>query len=82
MINAPETESSQIVAAEIGIMVNGEPRRVPTGLNVDGLLACLGIDPERVAIELNRAIIRRPAWSSSVVEDGANLEIVQFVGGG
>jgi len=63
-------------------MVNGEPRRVPTGLNVDGLLACLGIDPERVAIELNRAIIRRPAWSSSVVEDGANLEIVQFVGGG
>jgi thiamine biosynthesis protein ThiS len=82
MINAPETESSQIVAGEIGITVNGEPRRVPAGLNVEGLLACLGVDPERVAIELNRAIVRRPAWATSVVEDGAQLEIVQFVGGG
>jgi len=82
MTDSRETESSRIVAAEIGITVNGEPRRVPAGLNVEALLACLGIDPERVAIELNREIVRRPAWASSVVEDGAQLEIVQFVGGG
>ena len=76
MMNVPETE------AGVGVMVNGEPRRVPAGLNVEGLLAFLSIDPERVAIELTREIVRRPAWVRTPIEDGAELEIVMFVGGG
>jgi len=66
----------------VQIVVNGELRRVLPGLDVRQLLAVLELDPERVAVEMNRAILRRPAWSGTPVVDGANFEIVQFVGGG
>jgi sulfur carrier protein len=46
------------------------------------LLAELGIASDRVAVELNRAIVRKPQWEATPVLDGAQLEIVQFVGGG
>jgi thiamine biosynthesis protein ThiS len=46
------------------------------------LLRFLQIDPDRVAVELNRKIVRQPEWSGTAVPDGANIEIVQFVGGG
>jgi thiamine biosynthesis protein ThiS len=64
------------------IVVNGEQQAVPEGLSVLELLDVLGIEPARVAIELNRAILRRPEWASARIEDNAHLEIVQFVGGG
>jgi thiamine biosynthesis protein ThiS len=46
------------------------------------LLLSLGVDPERVAVELNRSIVRQPEWRERIVEGGATVEIVQFVGGG
>jgi thiamine biosynthesis protein ThiS len=49
---------------------------------VEALLLELGIAPERVAVELNRQIVRRPCWGSQLVEAGAEVEVVQFVGGG
>lgn len=52
------------------------------GLNVLALLAELGITPDRVAVELNREIVRQPRWEETPIEAGAQLEIVQFVGGG
>jgi thiamine biosynthesis protein ThiS len=67
---------------QIEITLNGEKRSVRAGLTVEGLLQELGIAPERVAVELNRQIIRRPAWASHIVEAGAEVEVVQFVGGG
>jgi sulfur carrier protein len=70
-----ETKSIQVV-------VNGEPKTVPDGLNVVGLLEFLAVDPARVAVELNRSIVRKVDWNSSVVGDGAEIEIVWFVGGG
>ena len=66
----------------IGSVLNGEPRRVPEGLNVAGLLEFLAIDASKVAVELNRSIVRKQDWSATVVEDGAELEVVWFVGGG
>ena len=66
----------------IEIVVNGEPRTVPEGLTVAGLLARLELDPARVAVELDRSIVRKPHWDSTPVAGGARLEIVQFVGGG
>ena len=38
--------------------------------------------PERVVLELNGAIIKRPQWSEMVLQEGDALEIVCFVGGG
>jgi thiamine biosynthesis protein ThiS len=66
----------------IGIVLNGEPRRVPDGLNVAGLLKYLEIDGQKVAVELNREIVRKPEWESAEVHEGALVEVVWFVGGG
>ena len=66
----------------IEIFVNGQPRLVPSGMNLLALLTFLEIEPARVAIELNQAIVRRPAWNETPVNANAALEIVQFVGGG
>jgi thiamine biosynthesis protein ThiS len=64
------------------ITVNGEVRIVPQGLTVARLLESLALDPERVAVELDRRIVRKAEWSRSELPAGAQLEIVQFVGGG
>jgi thiamine biosynthesis protein ThiS len=74
-VKAPETK-------EIEMVVNGEPRPVPDGLNLADLLEHLGIDPSRVAVELNRAIVRKTDWPATRIGEGARLEIVWFVGGG
>lgn len=64
------------------IQLNGEGREVPEGLNVSTLLAHLGINPARVAIERNLAILPRAEWECTVVSEGDRFEIVHFVGGG
>jgi thiamine biosynthesis protein ThiS len=66
----------------IQIVVNGEDRGAPSGLSVEQLLAFLELDPERVAVEMNREILRRRSWSTTSVQPGSSFEIVQFVGGG
>ncbi len=66
----------------IDIVVNGESRVVSKPDSLLGLLLALGVDPEKVAVELNREIVRRPDWPCTGVCDGAQLEVVQFVGGG
>lgn len=66
----------------VEIVVNGELRAVPEGLSVTGLLEHLSVDGGRVAVELNREIVRKQAWGATAVEAGAKVEIVQFVGGG
>ncbi len=66
----------------IEILVNGESQSVPEGQTLLDLVRHLRLDPERVAIELNRKIVKRSAWTLTPVGQGAALEIVQFVGGG
>lgn len=74
--------SDSDVPVLISITVNGEPRQIPTGLNVRSLLAEIGLPADRVAVELNREIVRKAEWESTQVTAGASLEIVHFVGGG
>jgi len=64
------------------IVVNGEPRSTPEDQTVLGLLREMQLDPARVAVELDRRIVKQPLWSTTVLTPGARLEIVQFVGGG
>ena len=66
----------------IDIVVNGEPQAAPQGQTVLGLLHQLQLDPSRVAVELDRRIIKQARWPETVLQPGAELEIVQFVGGG
>ena len=64
------------------ITLNGDPFELEQPLSVTDLLARLDIDPRRVAVEHNLAIIRRHRFPEVVVSDGDRVEIVNFVGGG
>ncbi len=66
----------------IKTVVNGEPKAIPAGKTVQELLDLLAIRPDRVAVELNRRIVHRRDWGKTMVEAGAQVEIVEFVGGG
>jgi len=66
----------------IEIVVNGESRTITEGQTILGLLRELELEPGRVAVELDRCIVKQPRWSKTVLPPGARLEIVQFVGGG
>lgn len=64
------------------ITLNGERFELDQPLSVTDLLAHLEIDPRRVAIEHNLAIIRRHTFTDVIVKEGDTVEIVNFVGGG
>ena len=66
----------------ITVEINGVKQAVPAGLKVRGLLQFLAVDEGRVAVELNRSIVRKAEWDECLVEDGAQVEVVMFVGGG
>ena len=66
----------------IEIVVNGEARIILEGQTILGLLRELALEPERVAVELDRRIVKKPRWAETVLDRGAQVEIVQFVGGG
>lgn len=64
------------------IKLNGDPHDIPQPLSVTALLATLDIDPRRVAVEHNLAVVKKTAYDSAVISDGDEVEIVNFVGGG
>ncbi len=64
------------------LTVNGEVREAPAEATLAGLLASLGIDSRRVAVERNLEIAPKSLWGAIVLAEGDRLEIVQFVGGG
>lgn len=66
----------------IDIVVNGEPHAATEGQSILDLLRQLELDPSRVAVELDRRIVKQPLWAETPVRAGAQIEIVQFVGGG
>jgi thiazole synthase len=66
----------------ISIRVNGEHRRVMDGLTLAGLALELGLEPTKVAVERNLEVVPRSTLAAVRVQDGDELEIVHFVGGG
>jgi thiamine biosynthesis protein ThiS len=62
--------------------VNGDERRFPNGTSVAAMLAALGVSTPRVAVERNREIVPKAEYSSTELEEGDALEVVEFVGGG
>jgi thiamine biosynthesis protein ThiS len=67
---------------QIQVAINGEVRSIPKGQTILRLLESLALDPARVAVELDRRIVKPHDWGNTPVAGGARLEIVQFVGGG
>jgi thiamine biosynthesis protein ThiS len=66
----------------VKIRLNGEAKELPAPLTIQQLLEQLTIDPRRVAVEHNLTIIKRDRQASTVVNEGDEVEIVNFVGGG
>lgn len=75
-MNATHTDGT------VTIKVNGEHRRVTAGLSLAQLAEELGLVPEKVAVERNLEVVPRSTLGQVVVEDGDEIEIVHFVGGG
>jgi len=64
------------------LTINGEDRVFENLTTLSDLVSHLGMKPDRVAIELNRELIRRDRWPETKLCNGDKLEIVHFVGGG
>lgn len=71
-----------LVMTEISIQLNGDHKRIAGGMSVADLVRSLDLDPAKVAVERNREIVTRSTLADVTVEDGDELEIVHFVGGG
>ena len=64
------------------ITLNGDKHELTAPVSISELLQQLEIDARRVAVELNLAVVKKAAYESSVIKDGDEVEIVNFVGGG
>jgi thiazole synthase len=67
---------------KIEIRLNGETRELPASLNITELLAHFDLPKDRVAVERNRSIVPKLQWEKVAVNNGDELEVVHFVGGG
>jgi thiamine biosynthesis protein ThiS len=70
------------VSQQNRVTINGESHIFSSETTLEEVVRGLGLEPERVAIELDRGIVRRSLWSTTTFASGAEIEIVQFVGGG
>ncbi len=66
----------------MNITLNGEKKNIPENITVRGLLEHLGIQHQRVAVELNESIVRKDHYDATAIREGDSLEVVSFMGGG
>ena len=66
----------------IKIQINGETKKIAKELNLGKLLEVLALPSERIAVELNKEVVRKKNWENILIKDADKIEIVHFVGGG
>ena len=64
------------------VYVNGESRELSGPISLAELITQLDLPAARIAVELNRTVVRRGDWSKTMLQDDDRIEIVHFVGGG
>ena len=64
------------------VYVNGEAREVQGSPSLAELIEQLDLPAARIAVELNREVVRRGDWANTMLRDEDRIEIVHFVGGG
>ena len=64
------------------VFINGEARELFGTLSLAELITELDLPAARIAVELNREVVRRNDWSGTILSDEDRIEIVHFVGGG
>ena len=80
----PASNPSSRASASDGVTltINGEARSFAGLTDVAGLVAALGLDARKVAVERNLEIVPRSAYGRTPIADGDRIEIVSFIGGG
>ena len=71
-----------MAGATICVTVNGEPREVAAAATIADLLAQIGVDTRKVAVERNFEIVPRSTYAATALAAGDELEVVHFIGGG
>lgn len=64
------------------VSLNGETREIPSELNLEQLLEHFSLPSQRVAVELNKTVVRRRDWKATKINDADRIEVIHFVGGG
>lgn len=64
------------------VHVNGESKEFVEGLSLSDLVRQLDLPIQRIAVELNKEVVRRSTWDQTVLRNDDRIEIVHFVGGG
>lgn len=65
----------------MNVQINGQPTQIADGSTLVSILAERKLSPEKVAVELNRRLVRADKYDTPL-KDGDEIEIVTFVGGG
>jgi len=63
-------------------IVNGEPRELPDGTSVEGLIEILGMSDAICAAEVEKKLVPKRERVSCILFDGQRVEIVTLIGGG
>jgi sulfur carrier protein len=71
----------RLIIITMQVRVNGDARELPNGETVRTLIERYKLSPEKVAVELNRRLLRGERYDTAL-KDGDEVEIVTFVGGG
>lgn len=74
--------AEDITLRTLKIILNGEPFEADGPLTVSGLLTRLQIDSRRVAVEHNLVVLKKAVYGATAINEGDQVEIVNFVGGG
>ena len=64
------------------IICNSEPCQVEDGTSIEKYILLLDLNPDTVVVECNGQIVRREDYADFIMEEGAILELIRFVGGG
>lgn len=64
------------------VFLNGQEREVPDNFNLEQLLEHFSLPSQRVAIEMNKGVVRRKDWTTVKVSESDKIEVIHFVGGG
>ena len=64
------------------LLLNGEQHEIAGVVSIADLVANLGLDARKVAVERNLEIAPRSTYGDTILADGDRIEIVTFIGGG
>ncbi len=64
------------------IFINGETKEIANEINLSALLEQFSLPRERVAVELNKQVVRKKDWDAIKIGDDDRIEVIHFVGGG